>query len=90
MRQPIFVVSAENPQSSMHKGYARLLSPSSGRWITTRYTDEALKFHYYHEAKKVYDQITFQHANNRFWVHKIERIDLCETILEDIDNLHDM
>lgn len=87
-RKPEFVVSSENTQASVAKGYARAFNPSGNRWITTKYKDNAFVFYTYSAALDAYNNTVKNCSNNRFWVIKLERIDLCESILQDIDDLH--
>jgi len=89
-RKPEFVVSSENSQASVGKGYARVFSPSNKRWVTTKYQDNAFVFYTYSAALEAYNSTVEHCSNNKFWIIKLERIDLCESILQDIDDLHDM
>lgn len=89
-RTPIFVVSKHNPQTSLAKSYARVYSPTTDRWVCTSHPEYAKEFGYLFEAQAAYDKIVMECSNNKWWVIKIERIDLDDALLDDIDNLADM
>jgi len=89
-RTPEFVVSVENTQASVAKGYLRVYSPITEKWVSSRYLEFAHVFHTYSEALDAYNNTVENLSNNKFWVIKLERVDLCDSILQDIDDLDEL
>ena len=65
-------------------GYARKVG---SKWLVTQVEDACNTFRTYHAAAEVQQEIAASHNHNRFTTVTVERVDLCDSILEDIDNL---
>ena len=85
-RNPEFIVKMVNRAAGgkHDTGYARRVG---NKWLLTQVESVCCTFYTHHEAAAVKQELVDRHDNNAYVSITIVRTDLCDSIIEDIDNL---